>query len=104
MTEATSNVELAHKIHEHGHQHGSPTDRRTQWVEIIEAVVLATVAGATAWSGYQASKWDAVSAKQYNLAVRTTVLAQEKSNAGGPGSTFRHHNVQRLGCRKSSRQ
>jgi len=88
MTEATSNVELAHKIHEHGHQHGSPTDRRTQWVEIIEAVVLATVAVATAWSGYQASKWDAVSAKQYNLAVRTTVLAQEKSTLAGQDRLF----------------
>jgi hypothetical protein len=46
-------------------------------------VVLAIVAVATAWSGYQASKWDALSAKYYSLASRTTVLAQEKMTLAG---------------------
>jgi hypothetical protein len=82
LSEATSNVEFAHKIHEHGH-HPPPSDRRHQWVEIAEAVVLAIVAVATAWSGYQASKWDALSAKYYSLASRTTVLAQEKMTLAG---------------------
>lgn len=41
MPESTSNVEFAHKIHESGHHHASPADRRAQWVEIVEAVVLA---------------------------------------------------------------
>jgi len=52
MAEATSNVEFAHRIQEHGEHHPSPTDRRVKWVEIVEAVLLATVAVATAWSGY----------------------------------------------------
>src|SRR5882724_10878686 len=83
MSEIVSNVEFAHKIHENGHQHTSSTDGRARWVEILEAVVLAIVAVATAWSGYQASKWDALSAQYYNLASRTTVLSQEKATLAG---------------------
>jgi hypothetical protein len=79
MSEVMANVEFAHKIHEHGNHHSSQTDRRAQWIEIIEALALAIVAVATAWSGYQASKWDALSAKDYNLASRTTVKSQEKA-------------------------
>jgi len=83
MSEATSNVEFAQRIHEHGQHHLPPTDRRAQWVEIIEALVLAIVAVATAWSGYEAAKWDALSAEDYNLASRTTVLSQEKATLAG---------------------
>jgi hypothetical protein len=81
MVEAASNVEFAQMIQEHGNQH--PTDRRAQWIEIVEAIVLAIVAVATAWSGYQASKWDALSAKHYNLASRTTVVSQGKATLAG---------------------
>jgi len=84
MPEATSNVEFAHKIHEHSHHpHSSPTDRRAQWMEIVEALALAIVAVTTAWSGYQASKWDAISAEHYNRASRTTVVSQEKTTLAG---------------------
>jgi hypothetical protein len=83
MPEATSNVEFAQKIHEQGHHHPASSDRRSQWIEIIEALVLATVAVATAWSGYQAAKWDALSNQHYNLASRTTVLSQEKATLAG---------------------
>src|ERR1700687_5510667 len=88
MPEATSNVEFAQKIHEQGHHHSSSGDRRSQWIEIVEAVVLAIVAVATAWSGYQAAKWDALSNQHYNLASRTTVLSQEKATLAGGDSTF----------------
>ena len=83
MSEITSNVEFAHKVHEQGHHQPSGSDSRERWVEILEAVVLAMVAVATAWSGYQASKWDALSAEQYNLASRTTVMSQEKATLAG---------------------
>jgi hypothetical protein len=83
MAEATSNVEFAQKIHESVHHHSSPPSRRAQWVEMVEALVLAIVAVATAWSGYQASKWDALSAQNYNLASRTTVMSQEKATLAG---------------------
>lgn len=83
MPEATSNVEFAQKIHEDGHHHSSPAGGRAQWIEMVEALVLAIVAVATAWSGYQAAKWDALSAQHYNLASRTTVLSEEKSTLAG---------------------
>ncbi len=83
MPEITSNVEFAHRIHEQGHGHQSPQHRREQLVEIAEALVLAIVAVATAWSGYQAAKWDALSAQQYNLASRTIVVSQEKATLAG---------------------
>ncbi len=83
MSEATSNVEFALKIHEDGHHQPSPANRREQWVEIIEAVVLATVAVATAWSGYQAAKWDALSNQHYSLASTTMVVSQEKATLAG---------------------
>jgi hypothetical protein len=83
MPETMSNVELAHNIHEHGHHHPPPTERRERWVEIVEAAVLAIVAVATAWSGYQAAKWDARSAQNYNLASRANVMSQEKATLAG---------------------
>jgi hypothetical protein len=54
-----------------------------QWLEILEAVALAIVAVATAWGGYQAAKWDALSAQHYNLASRTTVYSQAKATLAG---------------------
>ena len=83
MSEATSNVEFAHKIHEQGHHHTAPSGAHAEWVEILEAVLLAVVAFATAWSGYQASRWGALSAENYARASRTTVLSQEKTTLAG---------------------
>jgi hypothetical protein len=83
MPEATSNVEFAHKIHEAGHHQGSESGGAAEWVEILEAVLLAIVAVATAWSGYQASRWEAISAENYSRASRTTVMSQEKATMEG---------------------
>jgi hypothetical protein len=85
MAEATSNVEYAHRIHEleHEHQHSHNSDRRHEWIATAEAIVLAIVAIATAWSGYQAAKWDAISAQQYALHAQTIMLAEEKTTIGG---------------------
>ena len=85
MPELTSNVEFAQQIHEHGH-HSSPSatnHRAAQWVEIMEAIVLAAVAVATAWSGYQAAKWDALSAQHYNVSSRTAIASQERAMLAG---------------------
>lgn len=76
MAEVNSNVETALKIHEH-----APGTRG--WIEMAEAFVLATVAVMTAWSGYQATEWDALSAKHYVHANRITVMAQEKATLAG---------------------
>jgi hypothetical protein len=42
-------------------------ERWTSVVEVIEVIFLAFVAVATAWSGYQASKWDGRQTKFYGL-------------------------------------
>jgi hypothetical protein len=52
-----SNIEMAHTLAERGEGRGH--ERRARWeelVEIIEASLLALVAVATAWSGYQAAQ------------------------------------------------
>ena len=36
---------------------GHTSERRFEAIEIIEALILALVAVATAWSGYQAASW-----------------------------------------------
>ncbi len=83
MPEQNSNVEFAHKIQEQAHRKGSTNDHQPAWIEIAEAVVLAVVAVATAWSGYQATKWDALSNQNYSLAASANVRAQEKATLAG---------------------
>jgi hypothetical protein len=41
MAESTSNVEFAHRIHEQGRSGNGAHDNRLQWLEVLEAVVLA---------------------------------------------------------------
>ncbi len=84
MAETTSNIEMAHRIHEQGHgRDDGPPSRRKEWIEIFEALVLAAVAILTAWSGYQAARWDAKSSAAYALASGTTVKAQEQQTLAG---------------------
>ena len=49
---------------------------RFEAIEIIEAVILALVAVATAWSGYQAAQWAGSRAEQYATASRLRVTAE----------------------------
>src|SRR5438067_4333993 len=53
-----------------------PPQSRFEAIEIIEAVILALVAVATAWSGYQAAKWAGNRAEQYAEATRLRVTAE----------------------------
>ena len=50
MQETMSNVELAHRIHEHGHAGQGGNGGRDYRLEIAEAIALALVAVLTAWS------------------------------------------------------
>jgi hypothetical protein len=83
MAEMTSNIEMAHRVHEHGHKGGSPPSWRAERVEILEAVALAAVAVLTAWSGYQAARWESRSAASYARAARITVMAQSQQMLAG---------------------
>ena len=76
------NVELSHKLSER--EEGS--HRRERWetvVEIIEVVVLAVVAVATAWTGFQASRWDGRQSYLYGHASSLRFQADAASTYGG---------------------
>jgi hypothetical protein len=77
-----SNIEIAHHVHEHG-AHGSHGRQRRVAVEIGEAVLLAVVAIATAWSGYQSALWDGRSAKLYGTSSRFRIEATQNTTRGG---------------------
>ena len=68
-----SNVDLAHHLSEHKERSHSFV---TESVEIAEALVLAIVAVATAWSGYQAARWTGYQAERYGVANRLRVEAE----------------------------
>jgi hypothetical protein len=73
MSEANVNTEIAKHLSEHGEHHGAPEPQsrfRLESVEVLEAVLLALVAILTAWSGYQAAKWDGASAREYATSSR----------------------------------
>ena len=80
--DTTSNVGLAHDLSEH-ERDLPPNKAHGKWLGFVEAIVLAIVAVATAWSGYQASRWEGISSRAYALYERYTVLGQEKSTLAG---------------------
>jgi hypothetical protein len=61
----------------------SSPQSRFEAIEIIEAVILALVAVATAWSGYQAAKWAGNRAQQYANASRLRVTAEGLATLAG---------------------
>src|ERR1043166_808165 len=60
-----------------------PSQSRFEAIEIIEAVILALVAVATAWSGYQAAKWAGNRAEEYDKATRLRVTAEGLATLAG---------------------
>ena len=86
MPEGPSNVEMAHRLHEHGHpdeHEASGARRRQTLIEILEAVLLAVVAIATAWSGYQSARWDGRSAELYGTSSRIRIQATQAGTRAG---------------------
>src|SRR6188474_3381044 len=78
------NVEIAGGIAEAGSPHERAEKLRWErFVEISEAIVLAFVAVATAWSGYQAARWDGRQAELYASASTTRVEADQLLTLGG---------------------
>jgi len=69
MPEGNVNAEVAEHLREHGGDH-SPSKRRVETVEILEAILLAIVALVTALSGYQSARWDGESARAYATSSR----------------------------------
>ena len=75
LPEENANREVASDLVEHPRAEGAR--RRIEVAEIVEAVVLAFVAVVTAFSGFQAAKWDAVSSRDYAVSTRLRVTAEE---------------------------
>jgi hypothetical protein len=71
-----TNIEVAHHLHEGkaGERHASSSMH--QVLEGVEVIILALVAIATAWSGYQAARWDSVQSEVYGRSSRLRVEGQ----------------------------
>ena len=78
----SENIELAHKLSE---QEGTPKEHAVweELIEIVEVIVLAIIAIATAWSGYQAAQWDGQQSLLYGTATRYRFAASAASTYGG---------------------
>jgi hypothetical protein len=77
-----ANVEVAHRLTEHEDRDDEPR-RWQRLVEIGEVAILAIVAVATAWSGFQASKWDGRQSLLYGQASRDRFEADAASTYAG---------------------
>ena len=76
------NIEAAYGLSERGTEE-KRRKRPREVAEIFEVVILAIVAVATAWSGYQAAKWDGREAFLYGESTRFRVQASEAATLGG---------------------
>jgi hypothetical protein len=75
------NVEVAHKLSEHD----TAAREKHRWeeaIEILEVVVLALAAIATAWSGYQAAKGDGKQSVLYSDASVVRIQANTAATLG----------------------
>src|SRR5947199_7569870 len=61
---------------------------RFEAIEIIEAVILALVAMATAWSGYQAAQWAGKRAEKYAEASRIRSTAEGLATLAGQERSY----------------
>jgi len=75
-------IEVAHKLNEEKKHHAPHSSRSVEILEIVEAIVLALVAVATAWSGYQAALWDGNQDKLYEQSTRLRIEAQGLQTRG----------------------
>jgi hypothetical protein len=78
------NAEVAHHLTEKGGEASEAEESRSLEIhEIVEAVLLALVAIATAWSGYQAAQWDSKTALYYGQSSKDRLLATRQTNLSG---------------------
>jgi hypothetical protein len=81
MPETVSPGEVAHTL---GHHHAQETmSRRAELVEIGEAILLAVVAVAVAWSGYQTARFDSRQTHLYGLSNRYRATENRAATRSG---------------------
>ena len=67
-----ANIEIAQHLNEPEKRSRVETPRRTEILVVFEASVLALVAVSTAWSGYQAVRWDGQQSLLYGRSQQAT--------------------------------
>jgi hypothetical protein len=81
MPETVSPGEVAHTLsHHHGKTAG---EKHAERIEILEAILLAIVAVATAWSGYQTGRWDGDQAQLYSLSNKERAAENRAATISG---------------------
>src|SRR5437660_12468173 len=80
---------------------GHTSERRFEAIEILEALILALVAVATAWSGYQAAQWAGKRAEQYAEATRLRITGEGLVHPGRAGADLRQRHLQQLARRQA---
>jgi hypothetical protein len=87
------NIEVAQHLTEVRRHRGPEPSRIHEILEIVEAIVLALVACATAWSGYQAARWDSQQSELYGRSSRLRVEAQAFSVRSNQERQYNASNV-----------
>jgi len=89
MAEAgETNIEIAEDLNKAGRHGGLMPPRRTEILEVFEAFVLALVAVTTAWSGYQAARWEGQQGLLYNRSSQLRVEAQGMELSGNQAHMY----------------
>ncbi len=86
-----ANVEIAHSLtehDEHDEQGGGHHDGWHRVLEILEVGLLAIVAIVTAWSGFQAAKWDGHQSVLYGHSSRDRFEAEAATTTGDQRLAF----------------
>ena len=76
-------MKIAHELGEKNGNNAQQSSRSEFTIEILEAVILALVALATAWSGFQAAQWDGHQAELYGEANLLSVKAVSLNTSDG---------------------
>jgi hypothetical protein len=84
MEEGLPAAEVSHVALEKGEQRARPhVSRREEMIEILEAVLLALVAIASAWCGYQSARWEGRHAHEADLSTIDLQHATQASTLAG---------------------
>ena len=76
------NREFAHELSAREQEEAKEKRRWEEFVEIVEVIILAIVVVATAWSGYQAARWDGHQAFLYGTSSRLRFEAESSETLG----------------------
>jgi hypothetical protein len=87
------NIEVANQLNEAKARHTSEQSRLHEVLEIVEAILLALVACGTAWSGYQAARWDSQQSLMYGRSSRLRVEAEAFSVLSNQERQYNASNV-----------